>query len=272
MRSEDIADVFNRAEARYEASASELIHFAASRLVERLDLQPGQDFVDLCCGPGTLLAHAAPLIEGGSAIGVDLSSEQLSLARQRFHRSPLMPRFIQCDAAHTDLRRRSADAVGLGLALNYSERPVALLNEAARIVRPGGRIAATVIGQPFLGQPGIRILGQLERRGVAWPDLELQYQLQEFAQLALLASVDDRRLDQVEIEEHEREFWWDDFDGWWSMLRCFGFLPAGRERMLEAIARELGEDERVVDPDGKVRCVVKILLLSAVTAPDDEWE
>lgn len=272
MRSEDIASVFNSCGTTYEESASDLIQFAAARLVERLQLQPGQSFVDLGCGPGTLIAHAEPLLEDGSAIGVDLSSEQLTLARRRFQRSQLTTRFIQSEADRADLIRRSADAVGLGLVLHYADRPVALLSEATRLARPGGRIAATVIGQPFLGAPGIRYLGQLERRGVAWPDLELQFNVQEFAQLALLAGADDRRLDQVEIEVIEREFWWDSFDDWWAMLVSFGFVPSGRERMMAAIARDLREDDRVVDPDGKVRCAVSILLLTAVTSASDEWE
>ncbi len=281
MRNEDIAETFNASGAEYESSARELIHFAASQLVERLQLSTGQDFVDLGCGPGTLVAFAEPHLRGGSVIGIDLSRVQLDLARERFRRSELRPRFVNEDAAATSLRDRCADAVGLGLVLPYAERPQQVLKEATRLTRLGGRVAATVIGSPFFGAPGTRFLSQMERRGVAWPEVELQFDPRHAVQLALLCEVDGRRLDDVVIEELEREFWWDDFAAWWRMLRALGLLPRGRERMLETIARDLRQDDRVVDLDvasevdadgrQRVRCVVKLWLLSATVCEGDPW-
>ncbi len=271
MRSEDIAAVFNESGADYEPSGPELINLAAACLVERLGLSANDDFIDLGCGSGQLIAHAEPRLTQGSAIGVDLSRVQLELARERFRRSPLQSRFIQADAAATNLPSRSADAVGLGLVLPYAERPEQLLKEATRLTRLGGRVAATVIGSPFLGPPGTRFLSQLERRGVAWPEVELQFDPRLAVRLALLGEVEERRLDEVEIEEIEREFWWDDFDAWWRMLRAFGFLPTGRDAMLEVIARVLRDDDLVVDEDGRIRCRVKIWLLSATVSEGDPW-
>ena len=271
MRNEDIAAMFNASAAEYDASASELINLAASHLVDRLELSPDQDLVDLGCGSGALIAHAEGLLARGSAIGVDLSRAQLELARERFRLSPLSLRFIQEDAAATSLVNRSVDAAGLGLVLPYADRPQRLLKEATRLVRLGGRVAATMIGSPFFGAPGTRLLAQFERRGVAWPDVELQFDPRQAVQLAMLCEIDDRRLDDVTIEEIVREFWWDDFDAWWRMLGAWGFLPSGREKMLAAIARDLREDDRVVDPDGKVRCAVKIWLLSATVSEGDPW-
>ncbi|MXX31880.1 MAG: methyltransferase domain-containing protein [Chloroflexi bacterium] len=271
VRNEDIAETFNRSAAAYEESAPELINLAASELIKRLNLQPDSDLVDLGCGPGAVIAHAAPLLTRGSAVGADLSRVQLELARDRFRRAVLAPRFIQEDAAATGLRDRSASAVSLGFVLPYAERPLLLLKEATRLTRLGGRVAATVIGTPFFGSAGTRLLGHLERRGVVRPDVEMQFDPREAVRLALLSENDERRLDDVTIEEIEREFWWDSFDDWWGMLDAFGFLPTDRERMIEAIAGELREDDRVVDPDGQVRCPVKIWLLSATVCEGDPW-
>lgn len=271
MRNEDIAETFNASGADYESCAPELINLAASELVGRLNLSAGDDFVDLGCGTGALIAHAEAKLTDGSAIGIDLSRVQLELARERFRLSPIEPRFIQEDASAASLRNRSADAVGLGLVLPYADRPQQLLKEATRLTRLGGRVAATVIGTPFFGGPGTRLLGLLERRGLAWPEVELQFDPREAVRVALLCEIDDRRLDDVTIEEIEREFWWDDFDSWWRMLKLFGFLPHGREQILQSIARDMREDDRVVDADGKVRCAVRIWLLSATVSEGDPW-
>ena len=271
MRNEDIADRFDSSGPDYEASAPDLIQLAASKLVERLRLSPDDDFLDLGCGSGALIAQAEGALTGGTAIGIDLSRVQLDLARERFRRSPLQPRFIHEDVSGCSLRSRSADAVGLGLVLPYSDRPRQLLKEATRLCRIGGRVAATIIGAPFFGAPGTRLLGQMERRGVAWPEVELQFDPREAVRLALLSEIDERRLDDVAIEEIEREFWWHSFDSWWVMLARFGFLPQGRERMLASIARDLHTDDRVVDPDGRVRCVVKLWLLSGTVSEGDSW-
>ena len=271
MRNDDIAEAFNASGAKYEASAGELINLSASELVQRLNLSESDDFIDLGCGSGAVAAFAEPLLTKGTLVGVDLSRVQLELARERFRLSPIQPRFIQEDAVATSMRDRSASAVGLGLVLPYSERPRQLLKEATRLTKLGGRVAATILGGPFFGSPGMRLLGLLERRGVAWPEVELQFDPRHAVQLALLCEVDGRRLDDVTIEEIERELWWDSFDDWWLMLSAFGFLPLGRERMLDAIAQGMREDDRVVDADGKVRCTIKIWLLSATVSEGDPW-
>ena len=271
MREQDIAEAFNASGAAYAETAPELIQIAATALVERLSLASDDLFIDLGCGPGTLIACAEPQLRRGGAIGIDLSRVQIELARERFRDSHVRPRFIQQSALEATLPSRSAAAVGLGLTLPYAESPLQLLREATRLTRLGGRVAATVIGSPFFGAPGTRLLGVMERRGVALPELELQFDPRNFVQLALRSEVEDARLDDVAIEEIERELWWDDFDAWWRMLDAWAFLPRGRPLMLQAIRNELSEDDRVVDPDGVVRCRIKLWLLSATVGEGDPW-
>lgn len=271
VRDQDIAEAFDASGEAYAASAPDLIQISAAAIVERLPLKPGDLFVDLGCGPGTLIACAEPALGRRGAIGIDLSRAQIEIARERFRSSPVRPRFIQESAVNAGLPSRSAAAVGLGLTLPYSESPLQLLREATRLTRVGGRVAATVLGSPFFGAPGTRLLGVMERRGVAPPEVELQFDPRHFVQLALRSEVEDARLDDVVIEEIERELWWDDFDAWWRMLQAWAFLPAGRPVMLRAIRDELRTDDRVVDPDGVVRCRIKLWLLSATVKEGDPW-
>lgn len=264
MQEADIAEAWDAAGADYQRLGAGFLGECGNQLIERLALAPDARFVDLGCGPGILIALAESAIPNGEAIGVDLSRVQLALARDRFRRSPLRPRFIHESAAATTLPDRRADAVGLGFVLPYADAPLRLLREAARISRRGGRIAATAWGGPFFGAAGERLWDLAERRGIPNADVDGRYDPQRLAQLAFRADLDD-----VLVEQFEREVWWDNFDEWWDTLAVFALLPPARGNQLASIRSQMSEDARIVDPDGKVRTALKVWLLSGtVTASD----
>lgn len=92
---------------------------------------------DLGCGTGALLPILAPHV--ARVIGVDASSDMLAAARQRVQQLP-----------HVELRQgalealpvddASLDAVTLVLVLHHLPAPAEALREAARVLRPGGRV------------------------------------------------------------------------------------------------------------------------------------
>lgn len=254
----EIAQAYDAAGGDYQRLGAGFLAEYGRRLVERLALRGDTRFVDLGCGPGTLIALAEPSLPRGEAIGVDLSRAQLEIARERFRRSRLRPRFVHESAAATSLPDHYATAVGLGFALPYADAPLRLLREAARISKRGGRVAASVWGRPFFGAAGERLWYQMQRRGIPPVEVEGRYEPQGLAQLAFRAD-----LEEVTVEEFEREVWWPDFDDWWETLAAFALLPRGRAEQLAEIRSDLRRDERVVDPDGQVRSALKVWLLSA---------
>lgn len=92
---------------------------------------------DLGCGTGAMAAILAPHVE--HVIGIDASEEMLEAARQRLR-----------DCVNVELRRgtlealpmvpESVDVATLMLVLHHLPSPAAALAEAARIVKPGGRV------------------------------------------------------------------------------------------------------------------------------------
>jgi ubiquinone/menaquinone biosynthesis C-methylase UbiE/DNA-binding transcriptional ArsR family regulator len=92
---------------------------------------------DLGCGTGLLVAGLAPHVQ--RVIGVDASEEMLDAARSRLS-----------GVANVDLRRgsleslpiepASVDAATMMLVLHHLPSPAAAIGEAARILRPGGRL------------------------------------------------------------------------------------------------------------------------------------
>lgn len=96
-------------------------------------------FVDLGTGTGRMLELFADRYKAG--IGIDLSREMLAVARANLEKA----RVAHAQVRHGDifaapLENESADLVCLHQVLHYLAEPGAAVREAARLLKPGGRL------------------------------------------------------------------------------------------------------------------------------------
>ncbi len=101
--------------------------------------KPIRSLLDLGTGTGRMLELFAPDIERG--LGLDLSLDMLALARARLDRSGLK----HCSVRHGDiynlaLPRDSFDVVIVHQVLHFLDDSAHAVREAARVLRPGGRL------------------------------------------------------------------------------------------------------------------------------------
>ena len=109
------------------------------RAVRSLGLSPGSLILDLAAGTGDLCRELSA--QGHQPVGVDLSFGMLAHARTS---APL----VQADALRLPVPDGAVDGATSGFALrNFVDLP-GFLNELARVVRPGGRIALLDVAQP----------------------------------------------------------------------------------------------------------------------------
>jgi ubiquinone/menaquinone biosynthesis C-methylase UbiE len=100
---------------------------------------PPTRFVELGVGTGLV---ALPLTERGyDVLGIDLSPKMIAIARER-----IGARVAVADARRVPIATASADALVAARVLHVVGDPGATLVEAARIVRPGGRVVAIMAG------------------------------------------------------------------------------------------------------------------------------
>jgi ubiquinone/menaquinone biosynthesis C-methylase UbiE len=128
---------------RYESWAAGLHVRVARRLVDWVSPRTGEQVLDVGCGTGLVANRAAELVwPSGRVTGLDVSLAMLELADAR------APANASYHLIHLEDRlpfpSSSLDLVTFGDSLPYLGEPFAMLEEARRVLRPGGRIGLSL--------------------------------------------------------------------------------------------------------------------------------
>ena len=107
------------------------------------DLHPGETVLDLGSGAGLdVLLSARRVSPGGHAYGVDITDEMLAVARANQEKAKVEnATFLKGAIEAVPLPDASVDVVISNCVINLAADKSAVLREAFRILRPGGRFA-----------------------------------------------------------------------------------------------------------------------------------
>jgi ubiquinone/menaquinone biosynthesis C-methylase UbiE len=105
-----------------------------------LNLKDCGEAIDLGCGPGLLVITLAKRSTDLRITGVDLSPEMLKQAESYAIESGVEDRvsFKVGNAQEIPFNDHSIDLVVSTLSLHHWKNPIAVMNEIARVLRPGG--------------------------------------------------------------------------------------------------------------------------------------
>ncbi|MEU6284569.1 methyltransferase domain-containing protein [Streptomyces sp. NPDC047028] len=128
------ADQFDRALRAYR-----------TRFLDAAGIGPAERVLDIGCGTGETTRDAARRAGAGHAVGLDLSAEMLSVARQRAAAEQLSNAvFEQADAQVHPLPEDEFDAAISRTGTMFFADPAAAFRNVARGLRPGGRFVQLV--------------------------------------------------------------------------------------------------------------------------------
>ena len=126
----------------YDHDALAFFPETARRMIEHLELQPGQTLLDVCTGTGVVALAAAEKLPAGRVVGIDLSSGMLEQARAKAEGKSLQNlEFLQMDLDELPLAEASFDLATSSFGLFFLEDMVKGLLNITRVVKPGGKIA-----------------------------------------------------------------------------------------------------------------------------------
>ena len=135
------AEYFRRNAADWDSIRSLYVAEAKveQAMLEALSDRPIAELLDLGTGTGRILQVFAPRIKRG--LGIDSSREMLAVARANLE----APNLRHCQVRHGDIYNlpvpdASCDAVTIHHVLHFLDNPGAAVTEAARTLKPGGRL------------------------------------------------------------------------------------------------------------------------------------
>ena len=127
---------------RYEPYVGRWSRLVAREFVQWLAVPAGSDWLDVGCGTGALTRTILDRASPGSVRSVDRSEGFVEYAKAHIADAPA--KFEAGDAQALPLPVATVDAAVSGLVLNFLPDPGKAVADMARVVRPGGIVAAYV--------------------------------------------------------------------------------------------------------------------------------
>jgi ubiquinone/menaquinone biosynthesis C-methylase UbiE len=118
--------------------------------LKRMALADGDRVLDLGCGTGSMIMHAARAVgTRGHVTAVDVSEEMLDIARQNAYSSHVTNiTFLEGRAEKIPVRDATHNVLVASLSLMFVLDKDAAAREIARVLVPGGRMIAAVWAPP----------------------------------------------------------------------------------------------------------------------------
>jgi ubiquinone/menaquinone biosynthesis C-methylase UbiE len=231
--------------AAYEKMMGAWSRLAGGTFIDWMALSHGLRWIDVGCGNGAFTELLVERCAPAEVQGIDPSEGQLAFARTR--PASRVATFSQGTAMALPFTERKFDAAVMALVIFFVPEPAKGVAEMARVVRPGGTIAAyawDILGGGFPIEP---VLAEMRAMGMKTPSPPSVEASRIDAMHELLTGAG---LDAVETREITVQRTFADFDEMWTTnllaptvgQTLAGLPPADIERLRQQVRARVPAD------------------------------
>ena len=216
-----LADLFSRTSATHDSVGGLFFHFG-SLLVDRVALEPGESVLDVAAGAGASLFPAVRRVgSSGHVVGIDIAPGMVARLRELIDAQNVgNAEALVGDAESLPFADGDFDAVLCGFGLFFFADSLLALSEIKRVLRPGGRFAAST----FTRRGSDSMDAIWNRIGALMPVPEPQERERRFDEPRhLIDALTTAGFEDVEVRESPFEVALPDVDAWIEWLRAMEF-------------------------------------------------
>lgn len=146
--------VFERVAPKYDMM-NDLISFRRHKAwrkftMKKMNVQPGETAVDLCCGTCDWTIALAQASVTGEIVGLDFSQGMLEVGAAKVSKHGLNKqiKLVQGNAMNLPFADNSFDYATIGFGLRNCPDFLQVLKEMERVVKPGGKVVCLEVSKP----------------------------------------------------------------------------------------------------------------------------
>jgi demethylmenaquinone methyltransferase/2-methoxy-6-polyprenyl-1,4-benzoquinol methylase len=120
--------------------------------MKKMNVQPGQTAIDLCCGTCDWTIAIAKASQNGNIVGLDFSAHMLSFGQQKIDHLQLEQqiKLVEGNAMELPYPDHSFDFATIGFGLRNVPDLEQVLSEMRRVVKPGGKVVCLELSKPTM--------------------------------------------------------------------------------------------------------------------------
>src|SRR5690606_34721203 len=119
--------------------------------MRKMNVQPGETAIDLCCGTCDWTISLAEASGTGKIIGLDFSENMLEFGRQKVERIGLSAsiELVHGNAMELPFADAQFDYATIGFGLRNVPDYAKVISEMRRVVKPGGQVVCLELSKPI---------------------------------------------------------------------------------------------------------------------------